>query len=212
MNFLDPTNDFAFVRIFGNKKDPAILISFLNSILHLRDDKAIEHITILNPYQASRIKGGKNTILDIRCQDGEGAKYIVEMQVLKGEFFDKQILFHAFTAYIDQLGDSLQHRELIPVISLSISNFNFSENKHYISTHIIHNEKTKEQIWTDLQFKFVELPKFNKTEDELKTTEDKWLYFLKHAKELNAVPGNIKEPAIREAFEIANQANWNGNL
>jgi len=47
-----------------------------------------------------------------------------------------------------------------------------------------------------------------KTEDELKTVEDKWLYFLKHAKELNTIPEVIQEQAIKDAFEIVAQANW----
>jgi len=209
MHFLDPTNDFAFRRIFGNEKKPAILISFLNSILHLYDDKAIEHITILNPYQVPRIKDSKETILDVRCQDGEGAEYIVEMQVLNKAFFDKRVLLYVSKAYANQLDSGEQYGELVPVTFLGILNFNFTEKEHYISTHIIHEVETNEHIFRDFQFTLAELPKFEKAEDELKTIEDKWLYFLKHAKELNAVPDNMQEQVIQDAFEIANQANWN---
>ena len=35
MQFADPKNDLAFKKIFGNDKHKNILISFLNSILHL---------------------------------------------------------------------------------------------------------------------------------------------------------------------------------
>ena len=35
MQFLDPTIDIAFKKVFGNQARPEILISFLNSILDL---------------------------------------------------------------------------------------------------------------------------------------------------------------------------------
>ncbi|HCL57198.1 MAG TPA: hypothetical protein DHW82_09360 [Spirochaetia bacterium] len=37
MKFLDPTNDVAFKKIFGNDQKKEILISFLNSLLGLKD-------------------------------------------------------------------------------------------------------------------------------------------------------------------------------
>ena len=33
MQFINPTNDYAFKRIFGNEKHPQVLISFLNAVL-----------------------------------------------------------------------------------------------------------------------------------------------------------------------------------
>ena len=63
--------------------------------------------------------------------------------------------------------------------------------------------------WADeLEFVFVELPKFNKTLPELETLTDKWIYFMKTARTLSYVPeelGNV--PELRQAFAIANEAN-----
>ncbi len=42
----------------------------------------------------------------------------------------------------------------------------------------------------------------------MKTIEDKWLFFLKYAKQLKAIPEVIREEAIREAFEIINALHW----
>lgn len=36
----------------------------------------------------------------------------------------------------------------------------------------------------------------------------KWLFFLKYAKQLKAIPEVIREEAIREAFEIVNALHW----
>ena len=163
---------------------------------------------LLNPKQAPHLPGAKETILDVRCHDQTGAEYIVEMQVLPEEFFDKRVLYYAAKAYSQQLNKGEKYHKLKPVIFLGILNFNFTADPHYLSTHCIHNIETKEHVLQDFRFTFTELPKFNKTESELQTIEDKWLFFLKYAKQLTAIPEVIREAAIREAFEIVNSLNW----
>jgi hypothetical protein len=55
---------------------------------------------------------------------------------------------------------------------------------------------------------FIELPKFDKTLEQLETLTDKWIYFLKSAMRLESVPQNMEDiPALQRAFQIANQAN-----
>ena len=209
MQFLNPTNDFAFKQIFGNEKKKYILISFLNSVLRLPEHQQITAVSLLPSHQVPRMLGSKETILDVRCLDQSGAEYIVEMQVLPKEFFDKRVLYYAAKAYSQQLNIGEGYKLLKPVVFLGILNFKFTEDPHYISTHSIHNIETKEHLLQDFRFTFAELPKFHKTLTELTTIEDKWLYFLKHAQELTIIPEVIYETAIRAAFEIINTEYWN---
>ena len=58
------------------------------------------------------------------------------------------------------------------------------------------------------QYTFVELPKFTKKENEIQSIAEKWMYFLKHAKELKVVPEVIQEEAIKEAFAVVDRINW----
>jgi len=208
MQFLDPTNDFAFKIIFGDDKKKHILISFLNSVLQLPAQQHIQDVVILNSHQVPRLKGAKESILDVRCYDQMGAEYIVEMQVIPQEFFDKRVLYYAAKAYSQQLDKGQEYNLLKPVIFLGILRFEFTQDPHYLSTHCIHNVETKEHVLRDFRFTFAELPKFNKTESELNTVEDKWLFFLKNARSLKAIPEVIVEQAIREAFEIVNAEYW----
>ena len=208
MHFLDPTNDYAFKKIFGNEQRKDILISFLNSILQLSDDEQIVNVTLLNPFQAPHIQGAKETILDVRCQDQKGHYYIVEMQVIPEAFFDKRVLYYASKAYASQLNQAETYKKLKPVIFLGILNFTFSQDTRAISTHVLHNVRTQDNLIKDIRFTFAELPKFDKQENALKTIEDKWLYFLKYAKTLKAIPSVIQEAAIREAFEVLDRENW----
>ena len=58
-------------------------------------------------------------------------------------------------------------------------------------------------------FTFIELPKFKKELHELFSILDKWIYFIKNAKNLTLIPSeyeSIKE--FKEAFEIATQYTW----
>ena len=58
----------------------------------------------------------------------------------------------------------------------------------------------------DIELVFVELPKFKKTLNELETLTDKWIYFLKTAKDLSVVPEIMQSvPEIHKAFTIANR-------
>jgi hypothetical protein len=83
MKFIDPRIDFAFKKIFGSEDTKEILISFLESLLDLKNEKRIKEITILDPYQLPKIKGLKTSVLDVKCKDHRGITYIVEMQIEK---------------------------------------------------------------------------------------------------------------------------------
>ena len=60
----------------------------------------------------------------------------------------------------------------------------------------------------DIELVFVELPKFHKEVNGLETLSDKWLYFLKYARQLDVVPESMNlVPEIKQAFEMANEMN-----
>lgn len=209
MRFLNPTNDVAFKKIFGNENRKDILISFLNSILKLPQGKRINEVEILNPFQAPHIKSLKESILDVRCRDERGITYIVEMQVAKPSDYDKRVLYYTSKAYVNQLGRGEDYPELNQIIYLGILDFKFLDTKKYISDHLILDKEDGEHIIKDFRFCFVELPKFKKELHELEKIEDKWIYFLKHAEELKIIPQELKDEAeIEAAIELLEEHNW----
>jgi predicted transposase/invertase (TIGR01784 family) len=99
---------------------------------------------------------------------------------------------------------------LNPVIALTITDFPMFENLKTVISRFVLKEKTffVEFLNNELEFVFVELPKFDKTLEELETLTDKWIYFMKTARTLSSVPeqlGNV--PELVHAFSIANEAN-----
>ena len=209
MRFINPKTDYAFKKIFGSEQSHDILISFLNAILY--DSKpVIQDLEILNPYLAPKIRGVKQTYLDVKATLDNETTVIIEMQVLNIEGFEKRILYNAAKAYSNQLAIGQDYSLLNPVIALTITDFvMFPEVNQLISRFIL---KEKDFLIDypiyDIELVFVELPKFEKDLEDLETLADKWLYFLKCARQLAIVPETMNlVPEISQAFAIANEIN-----
>ncbi len=211
MKFVDPKNDIAFRKIFGDENKKEILISFLNSILGFTGtDKEITGISIQNPYQVPKLKGLKETILDIKARDKRGIHYIIEMQVFHSTAFEKRVLYYVSKAYYQQLKKADDYPKLNQVLFLGFMNFEmFKGIDSYTSRHLLLEEKTNGHYLKDFELNFVELPKFKVPLEELRDIKEKWLYFIKNAAEMEVIPQELREPAeLRQAFETANQMGW----
>ncbi|GAK51101.1 hypothetical protein U14_02343 [Candidatus Moduliflexus flocculans] len=208
MKFVNPRNDVAFKKIFGNEEHTEILIAFLNAVLDLTGDKEIEEITLLNPYQAPRLEALKYTLLDVRAKDKRGVTFIVEMQVEHVEGLRKRFAYYAAKAYASQIERGQDYPKLNQVIFIGILNFNEFDTPNYLTRIQWLNTVTYQQELKDVEFNFIELPKFMTPEERLTTPLEKWLYFLKHADELDVIPDNADSVALRAAYGIADQFGW----
>ncbi|MFO1434391.1 MAG: Rpn family recombination-promoting nuclease/putative transposase [Candidatus Competibacteraceae bacterium] len=130
------------------------------------------------------------------------------MQVLNVAGFEKRILYNACKAYAGQIKRGEDYHLLTDVIAITITDFVMFAELADIVTKFRLQAETGQVIYSDdLELVFAELPKFTKTEQELETVLDRWFYFLKHAGNLEVVPASLQtEPAIVEAFDIANKA------
>ncbi len=208
MQFADIKNDIAFRKIFGNEAKTEILISFLNAILKPESSKKIVWVEILNPYQLPRMAGSKTTILDVRAKDEGGNVYIVEMQVTDRAGLDKRIVYYGAKSYASQLDAGENYYQLKPVIFIGILDFEYLQNPHYLSRHLILDADTHEHRLKDLEFTFIELPKFKKNEAQLETLTDKWIYFIKNAEDLNLIPASVNDKGLKCAYEEADRHTW----
>jgi len=97
---------------------------------------------------------------------------------------------------------------LNPVIALTITDFEmFPESPKVISRYKLKEQDDLTDYSDDIELVFVELPKFDRSLEQLETTTDKWLYFLKCANQLEAVPSSLELiPAINHAFNVAKQS------
>ena len=209
MTFIDPRTDFAFKKIFASESSKPILISFLNAIIY-QGNPTIEDLQILDPYQAGEVLGLKDSYLDVKATLDNGTIVIIEMQVLNVKAFEKRIAYNAAKAYGNQLTRGKGYLQLDPVIAITITDFILFENtKKVISRFSFKEEEERfDYICPTMTLIFVELPKFNKSLDELESLADKWIYFIKEAPSLEMVPESLETTApIQQAFSIANSVN-----
>jgi len=207
MNFLDIKTDFAFKKVFGSEGSKDLLISFLNSVIEFDQQQTITDLTIVDPYSIPLLKGMKDTFVDVKAELSDNTKVIIEMQVLNHEGFEKRVLYNAAKNYSLQLKKGDPYHLLNPVIALTITDFILFKN----TDELINNFKLLEknqfiQYSDDIELIFIELPKFHKTEAELSSVQDKWLYFIKNAGNLDYIPKNLNQE-LEKAFNIANEAN-----
>ena len=149
----------------------------------------------------------KDTFVDVKAELSDNTKVIIEMQVLNHEGFEKRVLYNAAKNYSLQLKKGDPYHLLNPVIALTITDFILFKN----TDELINNFKLLEknhfiQYSDDIELIFIELPKFHKTEAELSSIQDKWLYFIKNAGNLDYIPKNLNQE-LEKAFNIANEAN-----
>ena len=209
MDFLDVKTDFAFKRVFGSEQSKAILIDFLNAVIDF-GDAGITDLTIVDPYQVPLLKGMKDSYVDVKAVLSDHRKVIIEMQVLNVEGFEKRVLYNAAKLYSTQLKKSEKYATLEPVIALTITDFEmFPEFDRVISYWNLREKDSFVQYSGDIELVFIELPKFTKSEKELCSVTDKWIYFIKNAGELDFVPKTFSEPNLLDAFDLANTAGMN---
>ena len=66
--------------------------------------------------------------------------------------------------------------------------------------------KTKEVFYDKLTYIYLEMPKFKKTEAELVTLFDKWLFALKNLPRLLERPAALQERIFKKFFDVAEVA------
>ena len=208
--FADPKTDFTFHRIFGSEKHKPALIGFLNDILALDEEHRVVDVTFLDPTQRPKVEELKLSIVDVKCKDARGIHYVVEMQVLNVEAFDKRVVYNVAKAYTNQLDDGDGYPKLNDIVGITICDFEMWPQRDGYQVPMVSRWKLQEQSSSTvgllaLQFVFLELPKYD-VQGPPKTSIEKWAYFFREAKNLEMVPEALQYPPIVEALDAARTA------
>ena len=76
--FMDPTTDFGFKKLFGDEANADLTISFLNDLLEL--NPPLVELSFANLEQLPEAPEQRIGVYDLLCRDGNGNEYLVEMQ------------------------------------------------------------------------------------------------------------------------------------
>ncbi len=212
--YLNPRNDLAFKRIFGEERNKDLVIALINAVLSNQMHKKIVKIHFLKSTQEPETAAAKRSIVDILCQDEDGCRYVIEMQVAPQEGFEKRAQYYASRVYTSQMKRGGAYQDLKKVIFLAFVDYPlFDYKKSYKSEHVMVDRDTTDHDLKDFSFTFVNLPKFMaRYPDTLPTSlEEKFYYFLCKADELTASQVKALEAnneVIQRAFQELDIINW----
>ncbi len=206
MKFLDLRTDFAFKKVFGSRDSKPRLISFLNAVIKFNHGNQITELEIVDPYNIPKLKGMKDTYVDVKAELTDKTTVIIEMQVINHDGFEKRILYNAAKNYSIQLDKGERYDLLKPVIALTIVNFGmFEDSSDLINAFKLINKETFTTYSDDIELIFIELKKFTKTQAQCDGIQDDWLFFLKNAGDLSMIPTDLP-PLVQSAYEVSNEA------
>ena len=195
--YISLLTDFGFKRIFGTKPNKDLLINFLNSLFD--GEQVIKDVRYLNSEHVGDVFAERKAIFDVYCENEKGEKFIVEMQNAFQKYFKDRSLFYSTFPIREQAPKGQDWNfKLAHVYTVALLNFDFS----------LLDKKTFKVFNDKLSFKYIEIAKFNKSETELETLYDKWLYVLKNLPKLDKRPKALKERIFTKLFEEAEIAKF----
>ena len=209
--YISLLTDFGFKRIFGTKPNKDLLIDFLNSLFN--GEQVVKDVTFLNSEHVGDVHTDRKAIFDVYCENEKGEKFIVEMQNAYQTYFKDRSLYYATFPIREQAQKGggwnykLKHVYIVALLNYDMSDPAFSDDtiNHDIGlldkqTHRVFNDK--------LTFKYVEISKFNKRIEELKTNYDKWLFVLQNLSRLDCQPEYLKTAVFNRLFAEAEIAKF----
>ena len=207
--YINPYTDFAFKLLFGTELNKELLISFLNALLH--GEEHIKEITYLNSEHLGTQERDRRAVFDIYCENEQGEKFLVEMQKGEQAFFkDRSIYYATFPIREQAIKGSEWNYQLKAVYTVAILNFVFDDKDDDYFHHEVKlvDMRTKKVFYDKLTFIYLEMPKFNKTEYELETMFDKWMFVLRNLSRLMERPVALQERIFERLFKAAEIANF----
>lgn len=206
--YINPYTDFGFKMLFGTEMNKELLISFINSLLSGKE--VIRDLTYLNTEHLGTSEADRRAVFDVYCENERGEKILIEMQRGEQQFFKDRSLYYATFPIREQGEKGEWDYCLKAVYVIGILNFKFdSEDDNYFHHEVqLMDVCTKQVFYDKLTFIYLEMPKFNKSEDELVTMFDKWLFVLRNLSRLMARPAALQDRIFTRLFEAAEIAKF----
>jgi len=217
--YVNPYTDFGFKKLFGTELNKELLISLLNALFDRSAQQSpneprqvVKDLKYL-PTEKLEAFGMRRAVFDVYCEGENGEKFIVEMQKASQDFFrDRSVFYSAFPIIEQGKAGADWDFHLNNVYTIGILNFVFPGDEY--DKDCFHHEvklmdvEDKHVFYDKLTYVYLEMPKFKKTEDELVSMYDKWLFVLKNLTRLMERPVALQERVFTRLFEQAEIARF----
>ena len=210
--YINPYTDFGFKKLFGTEMNKDLLISFLNALFS-GTKKEIKDVQYLNSEHLGDGYGDRRAVFDVYCMTEDGGRFIVEMQKAEQAYFKDRSIYYSTFAIREQAPKGQEwDYHLEDVYTVGVLNFKFPANE-YPADKYRHEVKLKDiednhVFYDKLTFVYLEMPKFNKAEAELKTMFDKWMFVLRNLSRLLERPKALQDRIFQKLFDQAEIARY----
>ena len=209
--YINPFTDYGFKKLFGEELNKDLLLDFLNELLK-EEQGQIKELTYLKGEQLGTTEVDRKAIFDLYCENEKGEKFIVELQKTKQKFFKDRTLYYSTFPIREQAQRTDWIYELKAVYTIAILDFVFDDDRNlpdkYRYDVKLTDIETNKVFYNKLTFIYLEMPKFNKTIDQLDTRFDKWLYVIRNLNRLDRIPEKLREQIFEKLFETAEIAKF----
>ena len=194
-------NDFAFQWIFGRKGHERITISLINAVLQLENERQIETLRYLNPFNLRRFFDEKLTIVDVKARDKMGRWFNIEAQACQHSSYVPRTVLYVARLYADQAHAGENYATLCSATSISIMNFDlFPESNKVHEVFEFCNSDICITLKDTLALHYIDLTKFRETKPRKEMTRlEKWLHVMKFSRDY--VKMDVKIPEYLEDEE-----------
>ena len=202
---IEPTNDFAFKFLFGAEERNSALARLLNAVITDSGGVPMQSVQLVSPLTLKETAHDRLGILDLRARDNWDRESLIEMQMLAFRSLIERLLWYTAKHYDQQLEQGQEYAALRPVIMVCFLNdilFDDDSGQYHWCFKLIDQDSGR-QLTDQFVIHIIELPKFNKTVDELVSDLDCWTYFLKHGAglEVDDLSPQLQKAGITQAVE-----------
>lgn len=206
--YVNPYTDFGFKMLFGTEMNKELLISFVNSLFNGKE--VIKDLTYLNTEHLGTSEKDRRAVFDVYCENEKGEKILIEMQKAEQMYFKDRSVYYSTFPIREQGKKGDWNYGLKAVYVIGILNFTMDDD----SSDFYHHEvklvdlMTNKVFYDKLIFVYLEVPKFNKKEDELDGMFDKWMFVLRNLSRLMERPAALQERVFTKLFAAAEIAKF----
>lgn len=205
--YADLLLDLTFKKAFNpDTRNKICLIALLNAVLEGEISAPIRDVHSRNKEYSGGSNENRISIFDLHCIDSTGRRFIVEVQLAKMTNIVNRAIFYSSQAVVLQ-GERGRgyHYDLDPVITVVFMDFGIFDDSEYVRCAKFRDRGGK--VLSDtLCIALVEIPKFKKSLEELRTPLDKGLYALKNIKNLREMPPGYAGGSFELLFQTAKLA------
>jgi len=203
--------DFAIKYLLKNKGDYDIIEGFISALFASQGYPPIKINALLDTESNKEGLEMKKSIADLVVEDGEGNKYIVEIERAYTPNFMHKACFNSSRLVVDGIYGNQDYTTIKKIFHISLLYFSTKEMQKpvYHGKTIVHEVDTKHPVNVSIaneglvifntpnvfpEYFFISVPMFD---DVINSEIDEWLYVMKHSE----IKQGFKSPYMAKVAE-----------